>query len=178
MLLPAPRAVLTTTTHHHQVYQRQLSKSDLADATMQGVSGVSRLSHDELKQLFQLDLGAVCSTRKLLASGKAVGSVTWLEPQQGEAAAANGGSDQLPPALAAAVRTGVVTAANREQPPGAAAAAAAEAGEQEDGGAAAAAAAGPSAVAGSSAVAATGGGGGASIGRLNDVDALELEDYD
>lgn len=89
------------------MYQRQLSKSDLADATMQAGGSVNRLSHDELRQLFNLDLGEECSTRKLLDSSKAGNNVEWL--------ALDGGGTGMPPALAAAVAAGAVTAVNRER---------------------------------------------------------------
>lgn len=95
-----------------QVYQRQMMKSDLADATMQGGGGVNRLSHDELKQLFHLDQGPECSTRKLLDSSKAGSHVLWL--QLGEGGSGGSSSAGLPPPLAAAVAAGVVTAVNRD----------------------------------------------------------------
>jgi hypothetical protein len=87
-----------------------MMKSDLADATMQSGAGggVNRLSHDELKQLFNLDLGPGCSTRKLLESSRAGNDVAWLELQEGACAG-------LPPALAAATAAGAMTAVNRER---------------------------------------------------------------
>lgn len=87
-----------------------MMKSDLADATMQSGAGggINRLSHDELKQLFNLDLGPGCSTRKLLDSSRAGNNVVWLELQEG---ACTG----LPPALAAAAAAGAVTVVNRER---------------------------------------------------------------
>jgi len=97
-----------------QVYQRQMMKSDLADATMQGGGSVNRLSHDELKQLFNLDLGLECSTRKLLESSKAGNSVLWLQTHAG-AGSSSEGETQLPAALAAAFAAGAVTAVNREK---------------------------------------------------------------
>lgn len=91
-----------------------MMKSDLADATMQGGGSVNRLSHDELKQLFNLELGLECSTRKLLESSKAGNSVLWLQTHAGEGSSSEGGA-KLPPALAAAVAAGAVTAVNREK---------------------------------------------------------------
>lgn len=93
-----------------QVYQRQMMKSDLADATMQGGGSVNRMSHDELKQLFNLDLGPECSTRKLLEASNAGSNVVWLQLQ-----AADGSGAGLPAALAGAVAAGAVTAVNRER---------------------------------------------------------------
>jgi hypothetical protein len=92
-----------------------MMKSDLADATMQGGGGsVNRLSHDELKQLFNLDLGPECSTRKLLESSKAGQNVVWLQLQGADGSSSSSG-DGLPPPLAAAVAAGAVTAVNRER---------------------------------------------------------------
>lgn len=98
-----------------QVYQRQMMKSDLADATMQGGGGsVNRLCHDELKQLFNLDQGPECSTRKLLESSKAGQNVVWLQ-LQGTEGSSGGAAAVLPPPLAAAVAAGTVTVVNRER---------------------------------------------------------------
>lgn len=134
-----------------QVYQRQMMKSDLANATMQGGGGsVNRLKHDELKKLFNLDLGPECSTRKLLESSKAGQNVAWLQ-LQGADGSSSGAGVRLPPPLAAAVAAGAVTAVNREQQLNADAAVE----ELEDQPAPAAAAAGTS---------------------TNDVEALEVED--
>src|SRR5689334_14916361 len=93
-----------------------MMKSDLADATMQGGGGVNRLSHDELKQLFHLDMGPECSTRKLLESSKAGSNVVWLQLGEGAGGSSSSSSSaSLPPALARAVAAGVVTAVNRER---------------------------------------------------------------
>lgn len=90
-----------------QVYQRQIMKSDLADATMQGGGGMNRLSHDELRQLFHLDMGPECSTRKLLEASKAGSGLVWLDP--------GSSNKQLPGPLAAAAAIGVVTAVSTER---------------------------------------------------------------
>jgi hypothetical protein len=87
-----------------------MMKSDLADATMQGGGSVNRMSHDELKQLFNLDLGPECSTRKLLEASNAGSNVVWLQLQ-----AVDGSGAGLPAALAGAVAAGAVTAVNRER---------------------------------------------------------------
>lgn len=133
-----------------QVYQRQMMKSDLADATMQSGAGggVNRLSHVELKQLFNLDLGPGCSTGKLLESSRAGNNVVWLELQEG------GANSGLPPALAAAAAAGAVTVVNRER--------------QQQSTEEAAAAAEPEQPASATAAAAAG----------EDVEALEVEDDD
>jgi DNA repair and recombination protein RAD54B len=142
-----------------QVYQRQMMKADLADATMQGGGGVNRLSHDELKQLFHLDQGPECSTRKLLESSKAGSHVLWL--QLGEGGSSGSSSAGLPPPLAAAVAAGVVTAVNRENKQ----LAVEEAGEMAEAVGEVAEAAGQAGIAAEGA------------GRCDDVSALEVEDW-
>lgn len=146
-----------------QVYQRQMMKSDLADATMQGGGGVNRLSHDELKQLFHLDMGPECSTRKLLESSKAGSNVLWLQLGAAGSSSSSSSSASLPPALARAVATGVVTAVNRER-------------QQQQGvedGVEEATAVGE---VGSAATLEAAAGTGAA-GKCDDVSALELEDW-
>ncbi len=88
-------------------------KSDLAAATMEAGPGTRSLPHDELRQLFSLEVKASgCATRDLLTSGGAAAAaaaasgMTWLDLSDAGA---------LPAALAAAVAAGGITGANQER---------------------------------------------------------------
>lgn len=52
-----------------KIFQRQVSKTGLADSIVDGKSGVSGFSRDELRDLFTLDEGQDCQTHKLLSCG-------------------------------------------------------------------------------------------------------------
>lgn len=99
---------------HHpvQVYQRQIMKADLAGATLEAGGKMASMSHNELKQLFGLEVGTECSTKQLLNSCSAGESVVWLS------LSTDNNSRELPSILAAAVAAGHITAVNREKLPG------------------------------------------------------------
>lgn len=174
-----------------QVYQRQIMKSDLAGATMLSGNSVGGLSHNELKQLFNLDKSAECATKELLEKAGAGGSVAWLKlPAADSSSSGSGGAgddSSLPSAaLAAAVAAGAVTAINRERQPGDAAeqeVAPADAGAEERAAAAAAATAGPPCAGGAkqqglAARPQQGSARAGAVGVVDDVDELEVCDDD
>lgn len=90
-------------------------KADLAGATMEAGGKIASMSHNELKQLFGLDVGTECSTKQLLESCSAGESVVWLSLNNSSGRSSGGG---LPSVLAAAVAAESVTAINREKLPG------------------------------------------------------------
>lgn len=98
-----------------KVYQRQIMKADLADATMDAGGKIANMSHNELKQLFSLDVGSDCSTKQLLESCNAGESVRWLSLP---GTSSDNSSSSLPSTLAAAVAAGTVTAINKEKSAG------------------------------------------------------------
>ena len=61
-------------TIEEKIYQRQLQKSELADAMQRGGGGAGgkakegRFTREELRQLFQLNGATACDTRDLLQS--------------------------------------------------------------------------------------------------------------
>ena len=71
-----------------QIYQRQLSKNDLADAATVNVEGPGgrgggggmpgRFARDELRQLFSLDQRSASTTRDLL-QGKQPAQLRWMD---------------------------------------------------------------------------------------------------
>lgn len=98
--------LVTTGTVEEKVYQRQLMKSDLADATMAQASARS-LSHDQLRQLFELDTATASTTHDLVADGDK--RIKWL-PLDADSAPCSA----CPLALQGATSAGVVTAVNQE----------------------------------------------------------------
>ncbi|KAK4545281.1 hypothetical protein LTR36_003461 [Oleoguttula mirabilis] len=59
--------MLTQGALDEKIFQRQVSKTGLADSIVDGKSGASGFSKEELRDLFTLDEGRDCQTHKLLA---------------------------------------------------------------------------------------------------------------
>ncbi|WPH03427.1 Hypothetical protein R9X50_00630700 [Acrodontium crateriforme] len=57
---------LTQGAIDEKIFQRQVSKTGLADSIVDGKNGVSGFSKDELRDLFSLDEGVDCQTHKIL----------------------------------------------------------------------------------------------------------------
>lgn len=59
--------MLTTGCFDEKIYQRQLTKTGLADSVMDQKSTASSFTQEELRDLFSLDTDTVCQTHDLLA---------------------------------------------------------------------------------------------------------------
>jgi DNA repair and recombination protein RAD54B len=58
--------LLTQGALDEKIFQRQVSKTGLADSVVDGKTGVSGFTHEELRNLFSLDESPDCETHKLL----------------------------------------------------------------------------------------------------------------
>lgn len=61
--------LLTQGALDEKIFQRQVSKTGLADSIVDGKSAVSGFTRDELRDLFTLDEGSDCQTHRLLSCG-------------------------------------------------------------------------------------------------------------
>jgi len=71
--------LLTQGALDEKIFQRQVSKTGLADSVVDGKSSVSSFSHKELRDLFSLDESDDCQTHKLL--GCRCGGKGMLDPE-------------------------------------------------------------------------------------------------
>lgn len=61
--------LLTQGTLDEKIFQRQISKTGLADSIVDGKAAASGFTHQELRDLFTLDEGQGCQTHRLLGCG-------------------------------------------------------------------------------------------------------------
>lgn len=84
-----------------KIFQRQVSKTGLADSIVDGKNGVSGFSPEELRDLFRLDESDDCQTHKLLScpcGGLGVPALDPIEdiaPERNDLASLNNASDEI-----------------------------------------------------------------------------------
>ena len=84
-----------------KIFQRQVSKTGLADSIVDGKTGVSGFTREELRDLFTLDESGDCQTHKLLSCGCGGNGMPLAEPEgdvdtpRNDLAALSAGSDAI-----------------------------------------------------------------------------------
>ena len=73
--------LLTQGALDEKIFQRQVSKTGLADSIVDGKAGVSGFTRDELRDLFSLDESDGCQTHRLLGCGCGGSGMPLAEPE-------------------------------------------------------------------------------------------------